>query len=151
MILRKAIISNYKGIYGDVIVNFDLFNCIVGQNQAEKSTILKAMDVSLSETNLTRSNYNVQATDNMISVERFFDCKNEQYFLGEEILTTIEAKELTNLDNHLVWKKTWNVTYTNVAKHYYCKLTFDDMRMTWFDGTSDEFINLYKTIIAKLN
>ena len=116
MILRKAIISNYRGINGSITVNFDLFNCIVGQNDAGKSTILKAIDASLNENNPTRSDYNVQSTENLISVELFFDCQNTQQLLGEEIPTTIEAEELTNQDNLLVWKKIWNVNETNIAK-----------------------------------
>ena len=44
MILKKAIISNFRGINGTVEVDFDLFNCIVGQNDVGKSTILKAID-----------------------------------------------------------------------------------------------------------
>lgn len=116
MILKKAIISNYRGINGSVTVNFDLFNCIVGQNDAGKSTILKAIDACLNDNNPTRSDYNVQATENIISVELFFDCQNEQYLLGEEIPTTIETEELINEEGLLVWKKVWNVTETNVAK-----------------------------------
>ena len=95
MILKKAVITNFRGINGSITVNFDLFNCIVGQNDAGKSTILKALDASLNETTLSRADYNVQAQDNQIIVELFFDCKNKQYLLGEEILTTIEDEELT--------------------------------------------------------
>ena len=116
MILKKAVITNFRGINGSITVNFDLFNCIVGQNDAGKSTILKALDASLNETTLSRADYNVQAQDNQIIVELFFDCKNKQYLLGEEILTTIEEEELTNDENLLVWKKVWNVTETNVSK-----------------------------------
>ena len=104
MILRKAIISNYRGINGSIVVNFDLFSCIVGQNDAGKSTILKAIDASLNENNPARSDYNVQSEENIISVELFFDCKNIQYLLGEEIPTTIEAEELVNEEGLLVWK-----------------------------------------------
>ncbi|MDD3685561.1 MAG: AAA family ATPase [Bacteroidales bacterium] len=143
MILKKAIISNYRGINGSITVNFDLFNCIVGQNDAGKSTILKAIDASLNETNLTRSDYNVQATENIISVELFFDCKNEQYLLGEEIPTTIEAEELTNQDNHLVWKKTWNVTDTNVAKP---KTSIVRKK---YNGTSDFIFKTEQQLIAQ--
>ena len=143
MILRKAIISNYRGINGSITVNFDLFNCIVGQNDAGKSTILKAIDASLNETNLTRSDYNVQATENIISVELFFDCQNEQYLLGEEIPTTIEAEELTNQDNHLVWKKTWNVTDTNVAKP---KTSIVRKK---YNGTSDFIFKTEQQLIAQ--
>ena len=116
MILKKAIISNYRGINGPVEVKFNSFNCIVGQNDAGKSTILRAIDASLNETTLTRSDYNVLATDNQISVELYFHCNNMQIALGEEILTTIEAEELTNQDGLLVWKKTWVVTETAIGK-----------------------------------
>lgn len=116
MILKKAIITNFRGINGSITVNFDLFNCIVGQNDAGKSTILKALDASLNETTLSRTDYNVLAQDNQIVVELFFDCQNEQYVLGEEIQTTIEGEELTNEEGLLVWKKVWNVTETNVSK-----------------------------------
>lgn len=116
MILKKVIICNYRGINGSVTINFDLFNCIVGKNDAGKSTILKAIDACLNDNNPTRSDYNVQATENIISVELFFDCQNKQYLLGEEIPTTIEAEELINEEGLLVWKKVWNVTETNVTK-----------------------------------
>ena len=59
MILKKAVITNFRGINGSITVNFDLFNCIVGQNDAGKSTILKALDASLNETTLSRADYNV--------------------------------------------------------------------------------------------
>lgn len=115
MILKKAIINNYRGINGSISVDFNLFNCIVGQNDAGKSTILKAIDASLNETKLTRADYNILATDNQISVELFFDCKKTEYLLGEEILTTIEKEEIINSDGLLVWKKIWNVTETAVG------------------------------------
>lgn len=116
MILRKANITNFRGINGSITVNFDLFNCIVGQNDAGKSTILKALDASLNETTLSRTDYNVKAQDNQIEVELFFDFQNEQHVLGEEIATTIESEELTNEEGLLVWKKVWNVTDSNVSK-----------------------------------
>lgn len=143
MILRKAIITNFRGINGSIIVNFNLFNCIVGQNDAGKSTILKAIDASLNETKLTRSDYNVQSTENQISVELFFDCLNTQYLLGEEIATTIEAEELTNHDNLLVWKKTWNVTETNVTNP---KTSIIRKK---YDGISDFIFKTEQQLIAQ--
>lgn len=47
MILKKVVVSNYRGINGSLCVNFNIFNCIVGQNDAGKSTILKAIDCVL--------------------------------------------------------------------------------------------------------
>lgn len=38
----------------------------------------------------------------------------------------------------------------NVADKHYCSLTFDELRLTWNNGT-DEFITLYSTMAAKLN
>jgi putative ATP-dependent endonuclease of the OLD family len=38
----------------------------------------------------------------------------------------------------------------NVAERHYQNLTFDDIRLTWLDGTDDEFIDLYDKILAKL-
>ncbi|KAA6337551.1 hypothetical protein EZS27_014384 [termite gut metagenome] len=51
MILKKILLKNFRGISGIVDINFHLFNCIVGQNDTGKSTILKAIDASLNETN----------------------------------------------------------------------------------------------------
>jgi len=110
MILKKVIVTNFRGINGSVTVFFDLFNCIVGQNDAGKSTILKALDAFINETTLTRADYNVEAQGNQIIIELFFDCKNKLLALGEEILTTIEAEELINEEGLFAWKKTWNVT-----------------------------------------
>lgn len=36
--------------------------------------------------------------------------------MAGEIETTFEAEELVNEDNLLVWKKTWNVTDSNILK-----------------------------------
>src|SRR5436190_3765166 len=116
MILKKLIITNFRGIKDAITVNFDLFNCIVGQNDAGKSTILKALDAALNETALSRSDYNVEANTNQIIVELYFDCNNMECSLGEEILTTIEREELINGDGLLVWRKVWNVTDNNVSK-----------------------------------
>ena len=66
MKLKKAVITNFRGINGTISVDFGMFNCIVGQNDAGKSTILKAIDTSLNEVKLTRADYNVLAEDNQI-------------------------------------------------------------------------------------
>lgn len=39
----------------------------------------------------------------------------------------------------------------SVAYKHYTSLTFDELRLTWFDGVEDEFINLYNVIVGKLN
>jgi putative ATP-dependent endonuclease of the OLD family len=115
MKLKKAVITNFRGINGTISVDIGMFNCIVGQNDAGKSTILKAIDTSLNEVKLTRADYNVLAEVNQIIIELHFDCEGKEYLLGEEIATTIEAEELVNAENLLVWKKVWSVTENAVA------------------------------------
>jgi len=145
MKLTKVIITNFRGINGTISVDLDMFNCIVGQNDAGKSTILKAIDTSLNETKLTRADYNVLAQDNQIIIELHFDCKGEQYLLGEEIATTMEAEELVNAENILVWKKVWNVTETNVANP---KTSIVRKK---YNGTSDFIFKTEAQLIAQCN
>lgn len=145
MILKKAIITNFRGINGSITVNFDMFNCIVGQNDAGKSTILKALDAALNETTLTKADYNVAAQSNQISVELFFDARNKECLLGEEILTTIENEELVNAEGLLVWKKVWNVTETNVAKP---KTSIVRKK---YDGNNDFIFKTEAQLIAQCN
>jgi predicted ATP-dependent endonuclease of OLD family len=145
MILKRAIITNFRGINGSITVNFDLFNCIVGQNDAGKSTILKALDASLNETTLTRADYNVQAQDNQIVIELHFACRNKHYHLGEEIQTTLEGEELTNAEGMLAWKKVWNVTDTNVAKP---KTSIVRKR---YNGNSDFIFKTEAQLLAQCN
>jgi hypothetical protein len=40
---------------------------------------------------------------------------------------------------------------SKVAKKHYCNLTFDELRLTWFDGNEDEFLLLYQKMVQKLN
>lgn len=145
MKLTKAIIKNFRGINGTISVDFGLFNCIVGQNDAGKSTILKAIDTSLNEVKLTRADYNVLAEDNQIIIELHFDCERKEYLLGEEIATTIEAEELVNAENLLVWKKVWNVTENAVANP---KTSFVRKK---YSGTNDFVFKTEAQLIVQCN
>jgi putative ATP-dependent endonuclease of OLD family len=109
MILKKIILTNYRGIYGSISVDCNLFNCIVGQNDAGKSTILKALDIFLNEVKPSSEDLHVLSAERSFSIELLFDCQGKEYYLGEEILTTIENEELVNIDNLLTLKKTWIV------------------------------------------
>ena len=115
MILKKAILTNYRGVNGSVEIKFDTFNCIVGQNDAGKSTILKALDVFLNEVKPTRADLNVLSPEQQFSIELQFICANEQYFLGEQIPTTMEAEELVNADGLLTIRKIWTANETTVT------------------------------------
>jgi predicted ATP-dependent endonuclease of OLD family len=115
MILKKIRIQNFRGVNGSVEIDIHLFNCIVGQNDAGKSTVLRALDAVLND-KLSRADYNILATDNQISIELYFDCQNKEILLGEEIPTTFEKEELINSNRLLVWKKTWEVKDAAIGK-----------------------------------
>lgn len=116
MILKKVTLTNYRGINGTISADLNLFTCVVGQNDAGKSTILKALDAFINDSGISRSDYNVHAQDNKIEIELFFDCLKREFLLGEEILTTIEDEELINDNRLLQLKKTWTVTDTSIGK-----------------------------------
>ncbi len=109
MKLKKVTIQNYRGIKEEKTIYFDSFNCIVGQNDAGKSTILKALDCFLNEKKPSPTDLNVNATTNIITIELFLDFENKQLTLNEEILTSLEQEEITNEDNLVVIKKQWTV------------------------------------------
>src|SRR5215217_3881924 len=116
MFLKKLLIRNYRGINGEVTVDLDHFTCIVGQNDAGKSTILKAIDAVLNEKNkLSPADYNVDAQDGQIVIELHFDCGNKSCKLGEEIETTIESEELVGAEGLLVWRKVWMVNDDSIS------------------------------------
>ena len=96
MLLKKAIITNYRGCCGPASINFDLFNCVVGQNDAGKSTILKALDIFLNEVKPSRADLFATADQQQFSIELYFDCQRKEYFLGEQIQTTLEDEELVD-------------------------------------------------------
>jgi predicted ATP-dependent endonuclease of OLD family len=116
MILRRLNITNFKGVNGTASIELDSFNAIVGQNDAGKSTILLAIDAVLNNKTLIVSDLNVSTEETELIIELIFDCLNQEYRLGEEILTTIESEELTNDEGHLVWKKIWRLSGENLSK-----------------------------------
>jgi predicted ATP-dependent endonuclease of OLD family len=101
-----------------------------------------ATSVSPNETNLT--NYG-------LTVGTHFICSKkrelENYISPTALHRLIPSLNFTYADYDDVKK----IVHKKVSEKYYCNLTFDELRMTWFDGTNDEFINLYNTITAKLN
>lgn len=115
MLLKKAIIRNYRGCCGPSPIIFGAFNCIVGKNDAGKSTVLKALDLFLNETKPQRSDLYASAEQPQFCVELYFDCQQKEYLLGEQIATTLEAEELVNEDNLLVIRKVWAVSETSVG------------------------------------
>jgi len=73
MILQKIRIENYKGIAEPVEISFKKFNMIVGQNDAGKSTILKALDCFLNENSPKLDDKNNTTNHTIVSISLFFN------------------------------------------------------------------------------
>lgn len=115
MKLKKVKIQNYRGIQEEQTIYFDSFNCIVGQNDAGKSTILKALDCFFNDKKPSSSDLNVNATNNTITIEIFIDFEKKQLTLNEEISTSLELEEMIDEDNLVVIRKQWNITNENTS------------------------------------
>lgn len=117
MRLAKAIITNFRGIRDTTSVNIDQFTCIVGQNDAGKSTILKAINAAINDLPLLSTDLNVDTQNTEVCIELLFEVNNKSVQLFEEsINTTLEEENITNEQNLLHIKKTWNITSTSPTK-----------------------------------
>ena len=73
MKLRKIAIENYRGINERVELLFNDFNCIVGKNDAGKSTILKAVDAFLNDNAPSQEDRNIYNASSISTIELQFD------------------------------------------------------------------------------
>lgn len=116
MKLAKISITNYRGIESEAIIDLRDFTCIVGQNDAGKSTILKALDCTLNDKNPSYEDWNYKTTERFISIELFFSPNNIKVLLGEEIETTLENEEVIDENGYLRYKKIWEVKDSSLGK-----------------------------------
>lgn len=114
MKLTKAIITNFKGIKDPTTISFDKFNVIVGQNDAGKSTILKALDCFLNDNSPKAEDLNNKADNQIVSIELFFLPEKSSIIIDENIETTFEDEEILNEENLLQVKKSWDTSKTKI-------------------------------------
>lgn len=114
MILQKVKIENFKGIGEPVEIFFRNFNMIVGQNDAGKSTILKAIDCFLNDNSPKPDDKNNRTDSSIVSVTLFFNSNNVPIIIDGNIETTFENEELVNEDGLLELKKEWDVSKSQI-------------------------------------
>src|SRR5688572_20751708 len=119
MKLVKSIIRNFRGIKDEVEVMFKDFSVIVGKNDAGKSTLLKALDLFLNESDANRDMLNINANSSSVEIELIFDPKLTPIIIDEAIHTTFEDEELTNDDGYLHLKKTWDTSRSRINAELY--------------------------------
>ena len=60
-----------------------------------------------------------------------------------------EAKELLRQFERGEWNG-GHLGSSKVVERHYCSQTYDELRLTWFDGADDEFVTLHQAMKAKL-
>ena len=74
-------ITNFRGISDTTTISFNDFCCIVGKNDAGKSTILKALDLFLNESAIRKEDKNIHTQNDIM--------KNHDFTAFDEIQTII--------------------------------------------------------------
>ena len=115
MRLRKLIMTRFRGVDESREVKFDDYNIIVGQNDSGKSTILKALDLFLNDSEATPDIKNTSSNDNNVEIELYFSPNNKPIIIDEAISTSFETEELVSEDGFLVVKKVWDTTKTKLT------------------------------------
>lgn len=117
MKIQKIIIDNYKGINTPTEIILHDFTCIVGKNDAGKSTILKALDAFLNDSSVSAEDKNIYTNNNLISIEVVYLCNGEKIKIDDVIESTFEDEELLDVDGLLHIRKVWDVSVkTNKPK-----------------------------------
>ncbi len=110
MKIQKLIINNYRGVNVSTEISLHDFTCIVGKNDAGKSTILKALDIFLNDSSVSVDDKNIYNPDSLISIEVAFLCEGEVIKIDDAIETTFADEELVDTDGLLYVKKVWDTT-----------------------------------------
>ena len=136
--LRKLIMTRFRGVSESQEVLFDDYNIIVGQNDSGKSTILKALDLFLNDSEASSDIKNTSSDDNNVEIELYFSPNNKPIIIDEAIQTSFEAEEFVNEDGFLVVKKVWDTTKTKMTPDVFLR------RKSY---TDHDFILLTETMV----
>src|SRR5688500_9203507 len=115
MKLIKAIISNFRGIKEPQEIIFDDYNVIVGKNDAGKSTILKALDLFLNDSDANKEIVNIHSESPLVEIQLVFDPSLKKILIDGTVETTFEEEELVNEDGFLHIKKVWNTQAARIS------------------------------------
>lgn len=113
MFLEKIAIKNFRGISTIKTINLDFLNVIIGRNDAGKSSILKALDLSLNDSTFDKNYKNNNIESSLVEIELFFKPEKVKIVIDEAIETTFESEELINDQGLLQIKKVWDSSKTS--------------------------------------
>lgn len=118
MKLIRANISNFRGIGTETSIDYGLFNILVGQNDAGKSTFLKALDLFFNDEGKSQDISNLSSDDDNVTIEMIFMPNKQKLIIDEEIQTTFEDEEIVDSDGHLRVKKCWDISKKQLSQIY---------------------------------
>jgi putative ATP-dependent endonuclease of OLD family len=118
MKIVKARIKNFRGIKDEIEVKFDSYCVIVGQNDAGKSTVLKALNAFINDKDIDKDSANVSTDNGVVEIELYFDPQNASVIIDEQVETTFEAEGLTTAEGYVVLKKVWNTSLSRIASEF---------------------------------
>ena len=118
MKLIKIRNNNFRGIREEVIVHFDSYNVIVGQNDAGKSTVLRALNAFINDKDVDRDSSNIRTASEQVEIEMYFNANQAPIIIDEQIETTFEAEGLTDGDGYVVLKKVWNTGASRIIPEF---------------------------------
>lgn len=119
MNIRSISISNFRGISSTTTITLNDFCCIVGKNDAGKSTILKALDLFFNETSIKREDKNITTNDNIISIELLFEQPSSTIIVDDAIETTFQSEHLVDEQGLVRIKKEWDTSQTKIKSKIY--------------------------------
>ena len=128
MRIVKLIMTRFRGISGTTTIYLSDRNVIVGRNDSGKSTILKAIDLFLNDTEPSSEMLNVYSTDSTCEIELIFSHSNRELVIDESIPTTLEDEELVDESGYLRIKKVWDTSKSKIKPdlHLYRKIYSQD-------------------------
>ncbi|MDB5264047.1 MAG: ATP-dependent endonuclease of the family-like protein, partial [Adhaeribacter sp.] len=121
MRLKKCHITNFRGIKNKIEVCFDDFIVIVGINDAGKSTILKALDLFLNDSEASRDMLNISAENQLVEIECVFNANHKDIIIDDSVTTTFELEGLTNEEGLLHIKKVYNTSLSRITPEVFIK------------------------------
>jgi len=117
--LERISITGYRGISEKIDIPISNFHVIVGQNDAGKSTILKALDLFLNNKQYIPEYLN-NKTEKFTQIELLFSPNGTSITIDEDSNTTFEDENLLNEEGLIHIIKRWDGTKTGkISPEYY--------------------------------
>lgn len=121
MRIKEISIENYRAIKDAVSMHVGSFNCIVGKNDAGKSTVLKAINMFLNDVAPTADDCNLYSGTKEISVIMKFEIDDLTIDIDGGIETNFITEELVDENGYLNIKKQWDTSQKTVRPTLYIK------------------------------